>query len=681
MSEITGANLPIAVGSPTHVWVQDEAGSAPVRMTVAAFATNIASHEGPTYSTRAELFADLAWAEGTRGYVVGDSTTAYNGTYLKAGASGAGSWSKIGPVPSYLANLSLAPITTNGGTRAWPLGERFRLSPLDFIGGDVAATEADAFNAAAVVLAARGGGVLDLSGHIWSFDSPLTVDGNYITIDATAAAITFTDTVSGPCITFGNGATLRQSLRVLGGVWVQGNSCNQPLFKVRRVRNFYTTGCNGSGLYSVITWGDAADAASSYQWWETDCEWNLRTFANGGHTHGYYIINASGGWYRSNCFIEGHARDVSASGTTLASRGVYFPPAFTPARFDDCLFLGGIIKGFARGIAVEDARLVNFRTDRAFRIDDSVEWSISVEISSGAAAGEGIGHFLMYGQCLGQNDGGGILISSAKSDADITQVVLDINAALMTTAGVKIITTAGNIKSTTVRVNGFGWAPASVNERYVVFDTSGGGTIEATLERLYVENATVTMPNYVVYNNTDADDRIRISDDYALFGASFVPGVSVVYDPVIGSQDRRRFCAIRSDGTSRPKHPILLGPYQAANIAANVTNGDAVILTGSGSHPSLSAPDRGLVLAPNIAGNATTTAGSITAKIRIGASVSTTAKTALSSGTTKNGARGVATIAAVAAAENEVRVVYDTTSDFAPAGTTEFNFLVPFLEA
>lgn len=37
MPEISGANLPIAVGSPTHVWVQDQAGSAPTRMPRAAF--------------------------------------------------------------------------------------------------------------------------------------------------------------------------------------------------------------------------------------------------------------------------------------------------------------------------------------------------------------------------------------------------------------------------------------------------------------------------------------------------------------------------------------------------------------------------------------------------------------------------------------------------------------------
>lgn len=43
-------------------------------------------------STRALLYADLAHAAGTLGLVYNDSTAAYNGYYLKSGASGAGSW-------------------------------------------------------------------------------------------------------------------------------------------------------------------------------------------------------------------------------------------------------------------------------------------------------------------------------------------------------------------------------------------------------------------------------------------------------------------------------------------------------------------------------------------------------------------------------------------------------------
>ncbi len=49
--------------------------------------------------TRALLLADLAWPDGARGAVWGDPTEALRGVYLKAGASGAGSWSRIGDLP------------------------------------------------------------------------------------------------------------------------------------------------------------------------------------------------------------------------------------------------------------------------------------------------------------------------------------------------------------------------------------------------------------------------------------------------------------------------------------------------------------------------------------------------------------------------------------------------------
>lgn len=64
------------------------------------FMALLAAMLGPTYATRAELFADLNWPAGAPGYVRGDATTAYNGVYKKAGAFGDGSWGRIGDLPS-----------------------------------------------------------------------------------------------------------------------------------------------------------------------------------------------------------------------------------------------------------------------------------------------------------------------------------------------------------------------------------------------------------------------------------------------------------------------------------------------------------------------------------------------------------------------------------------------------
>lgn len=56
------------------------------------------------YATRSALFADLARPAGTFGIVYNDSTAANNGVYVKAGASGSGSWSITGlALPSTFA--------------------------------------------------------------------------------------------------------------------------------------------------------------------------------------------------------------------------------------------------------------------------------------------------------------------------------------------------------------------------------------------------------------------------------------------------------------------------------------------------------------------------------------------------------------------------------------------------
>ncbi|MEM6381641.1 MAG: hypothetical protein AAF739_03130 [Pseudomonadota bacterium] len=53
----------------------------------------------PIFELLSELSADLDWDDGTEARVYGD-TTANNGVYRKSGASGTGSWVKIGDIPS-----------------------------------------------------------------------------------------------------------------------------------------------------------------------------------------------------------------------------------------------------------------------------------------------------------------------------------------------------------------------------------------------------------------------------------------------------------------------------------------------------------------------------------------------------------------------------------------------------
>lgn len=57
------------------------------------------SNGGLIYTSRAALFADLAYAAPAMAWVLGDTTTAYNGIYVKSGASGVGSWNRVGDLP------------------------------------------------------------------------------------------------------------------------------------------------------------------------------------------------------------------------------------------------------------------------------------------------------------------------------------------------------------------------------------------------------------------------------------------------------------------------------------------------------------------------------------------------------------------------------------------------------
>lgn len=66
---------------------------------------------GLAYATRDNLIADLAHGANSTAVVYGDATTVNNGFYVKSGASGSGSWSRIGDLPNVIV-----PLTVTGGT-------------------------------------------------------------------------------------------------------------------------------------------------------------------------------------------------------------------------------------------------------------------------------------------------------------------------------------------------------------------------------------------------------------------------------------------------------------------------------------------------------------------------------------------------------------------------------------
>lgn len=66
---------------------------------------------GLAFASKALLDVDLLHGAGATAIVYNDSTAANNGLYVKAGASGSGSWSRIGDLPN-----NIVPLTVTGGT-------------------------------------------------------------------------------------------------------------------------------------------------------------------------------------------------------------------------------------------------------------------------------------------------------------------------------------------------------------------------------------------------------------------------------------------------------------------------------------------------------------------------------------------------------------------------------------
>ena len=91
-------------------------GDGTVSINIDRLAALLNNYVGPAYQTRALLYADLNWSAKSLAQVYGDSTSAYNGTYQKAGNSGSGSWTRIGDLPPSAVGASL--VAAEGDARA-----------------------------------------------------------------------------------------------------------------------------------------------------------------------------------------------------------------------------------------------------------------------------------------------------------------------------------------------------------------------------------------------------------------------------------------------------------------------------------------------------------------------------------------------------------------------------------
>jgi hypothetical protein len=83
----------------------------PIKADIREFLTSIEAFadqggNSSIFTTRANLYANLAYAANTLAWVVNDTTAAYNGIYQKQGASGSGSWTRVADLPYSFAKMS-----------------------------------------------------------------------------------------------------------------------------------------------------------------------------------------------------------------------------------------------------------------------------------------------------------------------------------------------------------------------------------------------------------------------------------------------------------------------------------------------------------------------------------------------------------------------------------------------
>ena len=116
--------------------------SGTARIKLDRFVAQMTAQAGPTYATRAELYADLNWPSGSVGFVRGDTNVSYRGVYRKLGSGGSGSWSRVGDLPMGAVEQAILDAETAARTDA---DEALRLmiaSPDNripggtFVGGD-----------------------------------------------------------------------------------------------------------------------------------------------------------------------------------------------------------------------------------------------------------------------------------------------------------------------------------------------------------------------------------------------------------------------------------------------------------------------------------------------------------------------------------------------------------------
>jgi len=459
---------------------------------------------------------------------------------------------------------------------------------------------------------------------------------------------------SGAAFKFGTGAVGVFNIAFVGdgACYIDGGTTTQhPLFELRGVRRFTAQGLRGDGLWQLAKWGDPADAVQCYEWWNTSCSLNLRTNANGGHSHAILADGSDGGYYETDCFFEGDAANVAGSVSFFR-----LTSAQGPARFDGFTRSGGNWKFFDNGIYCVDARIVNVDIDPSSRFDDMESWAVYI-LTQAAATKGGVEQLNIHGHFGGTNGSGAVYVRISVTDVDTSNQK----------DAVVQITTSGSGAVRNVLINGVSasdFDPSSATKR--VIELSGDITL-ASVDNITLRGRTgaSNTAQYLIYNDTASTRRVKI-------GANLVwdsVNTAVVYDPNIGDLSIGRFCALRPDGSPRGG-PQMVGPFSANNLAAGLTNADAGIRNDVGlSSLGVPAFDRCRIIGIAATLIGTPSAGTLTVSANPNAagadanvSVSFTSADGLNPKKRDNHLAGTAAIAS----NGWLRVLYTTDGSWSP---------------
>ena len=564
-----------------------------------------------------------------------------------------------------LQGLWVAPTAAStGASGAW----RRVVSDNEYV-WDWWGTTAAALSAAFSALGSTGGVVRARGGGDYTLSTQVTCDKNFATLDIRGCFIRPRFT-TGAAFKFGNGSTLRQQIAVIGdgGTFIDGGSGGSapahPLFEVRGVRGFTTRGIFATDIWGVIKWGDPTDTVHSSWWNDLDCDWNLRSNANGGHGDAVQADGSLGRWV-TNSSYEGNSSAVSGTQAVFKMTSAHMSSASAgDRRFDELARgAGSIWKGFDHGLFCTDSRLVNYHEDTTARTDDMQSWAhlLTTAASATQGGGEQLSFNGIYG---GLPEGGGPRIVSGDATFTYKGMNFGIETQGLKAHALTLVTSgSGTMRGVTVsKLTCNEFDPDDASQDVLNID----GNIEGVFDFITLtgKSGATHDARYVVYNNTATARRVKIGANVTWDAVNTAP----VYDPNIGDLSIGRFCALRADGSPRGG-PVHMGPFSINNIAASVTGGDIGIRNDTLAVLSAVAFDRCRVIGMTASLLGTASAGNLTINANPNASgADTNLQISISSADGANPRKRVSYLAGTAsiAAAGALRVLYTTDASWSP---------------